>query len=82
MNVVARDIFVFEYWLKNDAHPEYVGKMLPYGHEFTRDELISEGNENNCHSSLLGNYCGALIIKDNWQIIKGYPWAQARYVVQ
>ncbi|MBQ9245566.1 hypothetical protein IJ182_04790 [bacterium] len=82
LNVVARDIFLFEYWLQNDKHPEYVGKVYPLGHEYDRDELISDFDRNCCHSFMSGNYCGALIMNDNWQIIKGYPWAQARYVVQ
>lgn len=82
LNVVARDIFLFEYWLMNKEHPEYEGRFLPFGHEYTREELISNSNPNNCNSEASGNYCGSLIMKDNWQIIKGYPWAQARYVVQ
>lgn len=82
LNVVARDIFLFEYWVQNAEHPEYEGKFLPFGHEYTREELISTSNINNCNRATNGNYCSALIIKDNWQIIHGYPWAQARYVVQ
>lgn len=82
LNVVARDIFLFEYWFQNNDHPEYEGKLLPFGHEYTRDELISNSNMNNCNRETSGNYCAALILKDNWQIIHGYPWAQARYVVQ
>ena len=82
LNVVARDIFLFEYWIQNDEHPEYTGKLLPFGHQYTREELISSSNPNNCNSTTNGNYCSALIWKDNWQIINGYPWAQARYVVQ
>lgn len=82
LNVVARDIFLFEYWIRNAAHPEYEGRFLPFGHEYSRDDLITESNPNNCNRTKNGNYCGALIIKDDWQIISGYPWAQARYVVQ
>ena len=82
LNVVARDIFMFEFWLENVDHPEYVGQLLPYGHEYTRSELISPSNPNNCNNTKNGNYCSALIMKDNWQIKQGYPWAQARYVVQ
>ena len=82
LNVVARDIFMFEYWLANKDHPEYIGRFLPFGHEYSRDELISTSNPNNCNNTKNGNYCSALIIKDEWQIIPGYPWAQARYVVQ
>jgi type II secretory pathway pseudopilin PulG len=82
LNVVGRDIFIYEYWLENNKHPEYVGRLLPYGSEYTREELISNSDENNCNNASNGNYCAALIMKDNWQIIKGYPWAHARYVVQ
>ena len=82
LNVVARDIFMFEFWLENEEHPEYIGKLLPFGHEFNREELISTNNTNNCNNTKNGNYCAALIMKDNWQIKNGYPWAQARYVVQ
>ncbi len=82
LNVVGRDIFLFEYWIQNEEHPEYVGKLLPYGHQYSRDDLISDNNENNCNSKKNGNYCGALIMNDSWQIINGYPWAHARYVVK
>ena len=82
LNVVARDIFLFEYWIQNDAHPDYVGKLLPFGHEYSRLEVISTSNPNNCNNTKNGNYCASLIMLDNWQIIRGYPWAQARYVVQ
>ena len=82
LNVVARDIFMFEYWIQNDEHPEYVGRFLPYGHEYTKAQLMSASNPNNCYSGGNGNYCAALIMKDDWSIIRGYPWAQARYVVQ
>ena len=82
LNVVARDIFLFEYWLQNDENPSYVGQLFPYGHEYTREELISGNNPNNCNSSKNGNYCSALIMKDNWEIKLGYPWAQARYAVK
>jgi len=82
LNVVARDIFLFEYWIRNIDHPEYVGKFLPFGHQYSREELISAKYSDSCNKARNGNYCSSLIIKDNWQIIPGYPWAQARYVVQ
>ena len=82
LNVVGRDIFIYEYWIKNNRHPEYEGRLLPFGNEYTREELLGGTNENNCNNYSNGNYCAALIMKDNWQIIKGYPWAHARYVVQ
>lgn len=82
LNVVARDIFLFEYWIQNDDNPAFVGQLFPYGHEYSREELISDKYLNNCNSTKNGNYCSALIIKDNWEIKSGYPWAQARYVVK
>lgn len=82
LNVVARDIFMLEYWLQNDTYPEYVGQLLPFGHEYSKTQLKSADNDNNCNPTKNGNYCAALIMKDNWQIVEGYPWAQARYVVQ
>ena len=83
LNVVGRDIFLFEYWVQNDKNPEYEGTLRPLGFEYTRDQIIAKSaNENNCTSTGNGSYCAALIMKDNWQIIRGYPWAQARYVVQ
>ena len=81
LNVVARDIFIYELWIQNDTNPSYVGQFLPYGHQYSREELISRDNPNNCNSGSNGNYCAALIMKDGWRIIEGYPWAQARYNV-
>ena len=82
LNVVARDIFIFEYWIENTEHPEYEGRLLPFGHQYSREQLISADDKNNCNVKTNGNYCSALIMKDNWQILQGYPWAQARYVVK
>ena len=82
LNVVARDIFMFEYWIENSEHPEYEGRLLPFGHQYSKAQLLSSNDINNCNIKANGNYCSALIIKDNWQIIQNYPWAQARYVVK
>ncbi len=82
LNVVARDIFMFEYWIQNDENPSYVGRFFPYGHEYSRKELISDNNENNCNSTKNGNYCSSLIFQDDWKIKLEYPWAKARYGVK
>lgn len=82
LNVVARDIFLFEFWVQNDSNPEYIGQFLPMGHEYSRQEIVSDENMNNCNAKTNGNYCASLIMKDNWQLKQGYPWAQARYHVQ
>ena len=82
LNVVARDVFLFDYWLKNQSHPEYEGKILPQGYQYPRDELILPLNENSCYKTATGNYCGAVIMKDSWEMKYGYPWAQARYAVK
>ena len=82
LNVVARDVFLFEYWLKNNIHPEYEGKVLPKGHQYSKNDLLLPLNENSCYKSSNGNYCGAVLMKDSWEMKYGYPWAQARYAVR
>lgn len=82
LNVTGRDIFMFEYHIQNDLNPDYVGQLNPYGHEYSRDVLVSDSNTNNCNPGQKGNYCAAVIMKDEWDIKPGYPWAQARYVVK
>lgn len=82
LNVVARDIFVFQYFIKNRANPELEGKLLPLGYGLSREELISNSDINNCNVNSNGNNCAALIMLDNWQILQGYPWSHARYIVQ
>lgn len=82
LNVVGRDIFLYEFWIENKDNPDWVGKFLPFGHQYTREHVISSDDINNCNRKTSGNYCSSLIHKDNWQIKNGYPWAQARYVVK
>lgn len=82
LNVIGRDIFLFEFWIENKDNPDFVGQFLPFGHQYSREKLITSDDVNNCSNKTNGNYCSALILKDNWQIKDGYPWAQARYVVQ
>lgn len=83
LNVVGRDIFMFIYWIRNDDHPDWEKKLLPYGHEYLRSELLSASNPSNCNAlGGSGDFCSALIIKDNWKIKNDYPWAQARYAVK
>ena len=72
-NTVGKDIFMFEYWVQNSLHPDYEGKLLPRGHEFSREDIIS-GQTDSCSKGATGNYCGALIVKDNWKISDDYPW--------
>lgn len=82
LNVVGRDIYLFEFWIQNPDLQKDIGRLLPFGHQYSREELISDKNPNNCNERAKGNYCSALIMKDSWQIIKGYPWAHARYIVK
>ena len=82
LNVVARNIFLFEYWIENKDKPSYVGKLLPYGHQYSRDDLLLPLNDNSCHHTATGNYCAAVIMKDNWEMTLGYPWAHARYAIK
>lgn len=82
LNVVGRDIFLFEYWIQNDYNPEYEGRLFTFGHQYSREELLSDSNEYNCNKTKTGNYCSSLIMIDGWEIKQGYPWSQARYVVR
>lgn len=82
VNVVGRDIFIFVYWIKNEDNPELENHLLPFGNEYTMNELVQNTNENNCNPTKNGNYCSALIIKNEWQIPRKYPWVQARYGIE
>lgn len=66
-NKYGRDIFE----LKIDA----TEKMEPYGIDFSREKLLSDGEYLcNKNSNEAGMGCTALIIKDGWEIRKDYPW--------
>ena len=63
LNVVARDIFLMEYWIQNDSHPEYVGRLRMFGEGKARKDLISDDNDNNCKFFLF--YSGFLCTLDS-----------------
>ncbi len=81
LNASGRDVFMFVYWIKNRDNHLVEGKLLPYGFEYMKKEIISK-DKDGCNKTATGNYCGALIMKDDWRIQKGYPWAQARYTIK
>ncbi len=71
----------------NACTQNYIG-CYPYGLQcksikVSRDDLINgimlqTDNNFNCkkgsNMTYAGGYCGALIVQDNWQIKKDYPW--------
>jgi len=70
-NRMGKDIFSFFYFVRYD-HSEYQGKILPAGIFLSRNELLSGAYS--CNKNESGERCGALIIKDSWQIKNDYPW--------
>ena len=69
-NVWGKDIFEF--------YPDKEkNRMVLYGEGLKRDVLM-EHNDEGCNTTsatnVAGRYCGALILNDNWQIKKDYPW--------
>jgi len=75
----GKDIFYFVL-TPNDIESSYYGKNLKkgrlyiYGQGFDRNYLKTSGYPCAKQGSLTGQYCGALIFLDGWQISKDYPW--------
>jgi prepilin-type N-terminal cleavage/methylation domain-containing protein len=68
-NKYGKDIFYFDYTIRDDTVPSNNGKMKPAGYTFSRNSLLSV-----CSESGTGIYCAALIMKDGWKISDDYPW--------
>lgn len=73
-NRMARDIFTFNYWIYSPTHPDIIGKLIPWGANWTRDEVKNSSATYSCNRKKTGEICGALIAQDGWQISKDYPW--------
>ena len=68
-NMYGRDIFVFEYY-----DDKLSGKLVPYNEpNLTREQTYTSG-KSACNKKSSGEYCSALIMKDNWHFTKNYPW--------
>jgi prepilin-type N-terminal cleavage/methylation domain-containing protein len=82
-NIIGIDFFVFSIIFDNDN--EKYPKIVPFGAygtsdapfgEYTRENIISttKGYNYNCRKPGRGQFCAALIMLDNWQIAKDYPF--------
>lgn len=73
-NRMARDIFTFNYWIYSPTEPAIIGKLIPWGANWTRDQVKNSSATYSCNRQKTGEICGALIAQDGWQISKDYPW--------
>ena len=68
-NVMGRDIFRVTYGYNISAKNHYRLQMYNYYNK-DRDELL----RTNCNKNYLGEYCGAVIEMDGWEIKDDDPW--------
>lgn len=73
-NRMARDIFTFNYWIYSPTEPTIIGKLIPWGSNWTRDQIKNSTATYACNRNKTGEICGALIAKDSWKITDDYPW--------
>jgi len=71
-NKLGKDIFLFYYYF-DGPYPELIGKFIPEGSRGTRETIMQSGSWK-CNKNSHGTSCGALIMKDGWQIKDDYPW--------
>ena len=76
-NIIGKDVFEFKHYLIN-SKATYSNKFLPSGFAFSREEILESTPCCQCNKisgiDYSGVYCGALIMKDGWQIKDDYPW--------
>lgn len=68
-NIVGRDLFFTTYGYNISAQNHYKLQMYNYSNK-TRNELLLNG----CNKNNTGQYCGAVIEMDGWEIKDDYPW--------
>ena len=73
-NRMGRDIFVFNYWMYHPITPEVSGKFIPWGADWSREDIKNSSVSYACNKKKTGDICAALIAKDGWKISKDYPW--------
>lgn len=73
-NRMGRDIFVFNYWIYHPVRPHVTGKFIPWGADWTREDIKNSSATYSCNKKKTGDICAALIAKDGWKISKDYPW--------
>ena len=72
-NKRGKDVFNFSIALEttNDMYKP-TGRLNADGQSQTREKILTD--KNGCSKNSNGAFCAALIIKDNWEITKDYPW--------
>lgn len=69
-NILGKDIFSTTYGYNSSKKNYYKLQMYNY-YNYTRDEIL----EKDCNKNGgVGEFCGALIEMDGWQIKNDYPW--------
>lgn len=69
-NIVGIDVFSYYFTMSNIARANFWGLT---GATVNRNVLLND-TRRGCNKSASGEYCGALIQYDNWQIKDDYPW--------
>ena len=79
-NIVGRDIFRFRLCI-DDGNNAKNYALNPYGADrklYYKNDLINGNSNGGCNkdnsSSYAGDTCAALIMYNNWEITKDYPW--------
>jgi len=73
-NKLGRDIFIFWFFVRyKESSADYSGQFQPAGCMYSRTGMMSN-SDGNCNKNQSGGRCGALIMKDGWQIKDDYPW--------
>ena len=69
-NIIGRDIFVATYGYNNEENNFYKLQMYNYNN-YSRQQIL----DRNCNKTGgTGQYCGAIIEMDGWEIKDYYPW--------
>ena len=73
-NKMGRDYFRFAVALETTQDMyKPTGRLNASGQSQTR-ETITGSDTSSCSKGKRGDYCAALIMHDNWEITKDYPW--------
>lgn len=74
-NTVGKDTFLFFFSTKKGLIPlGYEGTPTPWVCTNCSREKLKQGGSHSCNLTGSGYWCAALIVNDNWEIKKDYPW--------
>lgn len=68
-NILGKDIFRLTYGYNGSASKHYRLQMFNWSN-LSREQLLSSS----CNKNNTGEYCGAVIETDGWEIKDDYPW--------